>query len=180
MINIYMIIAIVVLFFILLIVFKVFKRVLKLLVYMAIFALAVFIVFGFFVYQDMRTFEQRFLDTPSLFLFQEQSEMLFGFKSVGVSTDIELLSEETLSSIQIAYDNLALEDIITEEYKIFIFNKSLFTEPLDEGFKNAFTDPSFMFREIANENIEVYPETPLFYAVKNIPFLQSIKVGTMG
>ena len=170
---IYGIVACVLFVFVLSFVFKVFMKVLKIVLMIGLLLVMLGVVLGFLAYQDAKEFDQKFSDSLNLYLFEGNSGFSFGFEAPGFGiAESTPLSAQELAD---AYQNFVtgkLDELLGDRYKLFIFRED-FVNQLGDATK--YEDlieeqgPALLFSEYKTGNIIIFPETPLFKAVKLIP-----------
>lgn len=172
----YGIIALILLVFVVGFVFKVFAKVLKIFLTLGFLLLLLGVVLGFLAFQDAQEFDEKFADSMNLYLFKENNEFSFGFKALGFGiNEQEELTKRELADAHEEYNNGNLEKILGENFRLFIFKeefvKQLQSNDKAADYESAISEqgPALLFGEFQKGNVIVFPETPLFKAMKFIP-----------
>lgn len=130
-------------------------------------------VWGYLVFEDVRDIDKNFANSTKLFVFDDDGELVYGFRSDGYGlVEKDLLTQEELSSIQLSFDNGDYNDMLGDNYRMLIFKRGIFKDNVvADGFEKEMQEqgPSLIYREIRNGNITVYPETPFFKAFRFVP-----------
>ncbi|MBD3355397.1 hypothetical protein GF361_05435 [Candidatus Woesearchaeota archaeon] len=103
--------------------FKITKSILKTMFLVFSAVSLIILIFGFFVISDTMDFNENFQTQPSLFLLGDSGELTAGFSGIpSEEAQFTFLSEERLGS----YNESNLENILQDNYKIFLIKKDAF------------------------------------------------------
>ncbi len=182
---IYLLIALIVFVLVFILLIKIVKTIVFTLLIIGVLVLA---VVGCLVYADIQDIEKNFANSTKLILFDEGGKLVLGFKAKGFGLlEKDLLTQEELLSLQQSYEKEDYKQMLGDNYKVMIFKKDgLFNDSSIEELPAAFEErmedegPAFIYREIKNGNIEIYPETPFFKTLKFIPGFIAEKMRMFG
>lgn len=116
-------VAIIIILFI--VFFKIFKTILKAISYTLLIVVIVSLVFGYFVFQDLKDIQQNFETEPKLFLLEDNNKIMAGVIITGNESVTLLTQKEQDKYTQYLKQN-DLKSIKGNNYKLFILKKGFF------------------------------------------------------
>lgn len=167
--NILFIIGVIIFAIVLFVLLKITKKIVKFLFSVIFIVLLISLVFGFFVFKDFRDFQNNFFDSKNTFLVQSNGTIIQGFSATGFAQDRELLNQDQIESLQQNYQNKDYKSMIDDVYKLFVIDTEVLAGDIEEF------DVDVIFDQV--DNVEVYPESPMFLAIRYVPWLVNFKSG---
>ncbi len=167
--NLLFIFGIILMALILFVVLKVAKRLIKVVFSLIFILLLISLVFGFFVFRDFQDFQENFFDSKNTFLVQKNGTITMGFSAIGFVEDKALLNDQEIQELQQYYEQKDFLSMVDDEYKIFIIDMQIAPEDMQDFSMDVIFEQAKL--------VEVIPESPMFMAIKYLPWLANFKSG---
>lgn len=113
---------------------KLIKGVVKTIFFLSFVLLLIIGVLGFLIVDDAKEFQENFPTQPKSFLLLKEEVMVAGFQFVGLDgEDVKFHDKKLLEEFTNAYNRNNLSEVLADNYKLFIFNYSQFSDILAKG-----------------------------------------------
>ncbi|MFC1698301.1 hypothetical protein ACFL1H_08250 [Nanoarchaeota archaeon] len=168
------------------------KQALKAAALVIIIGIILAVVGVFFIFQDVNDLQTKFPTEPKIFLLKEENQALVGFNVIDFANlqQDDLITADELATISQLLEQKDYKTILGDKYKLFLIDINLIKDKLtlqeldavrDSStpieirasiFLNAldeFQDFTLIIKEYKKGNIDIYPRTILFRAIKWIP-----------
>lgn len=155
-------IAIIIYIIVIVLLFKLLRSVVKTILLGMLLVLAVFGVVTYLVYVDATDFYENFPNSSKTFYLGDGENLLAGVSMVSFTeSNMTYIKLKELEELEGSYSDEDFKDMIKDDYKIFIFDISIFNESLEEGmdFETGNLKPIHIDGDKLNESL--YSDEPL-------------------
>jgi len=147
------IIGIIIVLIIIIAIFKIFKSVFKAIFLISTLFGIVIMIFLIILYQDVADFKTNFPTAEKLFLLEENNTLLAGFSGVlGEQEQPNFITSSELNSYKISYEADDLENILGNNYKLFIVNSDVFEDIVSVEFNEQDLSKNFVFNLLRSDS----------------------------
>lgn len=159
------------------IIFKVVKGIVQTLLLTSAVAAVLLAVAGGFVVMDALDLKNNFVGGGKLLLLADADNQLIGAVTAN-GTQLDVLAEAEFEAFTVPFQQKDYASIIGSNYKLIVLRETILPDGLPRSTPDrahilqqlaVLSDPLLLISEYKKGNVIIYPETPVFKAVRILP-----------
>lgn len=170
------IIILLILIFIVLVIISFTKHLIKLGFKLILVLIFFGVILSIVAFVDKREIEDYFPESTILYLFEQEGEIVAGYRAKGFGDEIELLGSDELEAARELAAESRFEDILDYEYRLVLLHGAEFQGEDSDELSNLMKDGNMnaIFRAVARDKIDIYPSSPYISAIDRFPAFVNI------